>query len=55
MNMQKSLSVPLGSSLRNALWSVPTKTQRGVHDIAITRTGKPVIRVQGGRLVFHEH
>ena len=26
--------------------------KRGIQDVAITRTGKPIIRIQGGRYAF---
>lgn len=29
--------------------SLPTAQKRRIQDVAITRTGKPIIRVQGGR------
>lgn len=28
--------------------------KRAISDVAITRTGKPIIRVQGGRYVLHQ-
>ena len=35
--------------VRSARGSLTTMQRRGLQDIAITRTGKPIIRVQGGR------
>lgn len=55
--MQKSLGTPIPSGLRAIGKSsrpnyVSHTFQRCVQDISITRTGKPIIRVQGGRWDF---
>lgn len=53
-NMQKSLALPISSGLRAVRQcprpaQVSVTFQRGLQDVSITRTGKPIIRVQGGR------
>ena len=52
--MQKTLGTLLPSGLRVAHKSPRPNDafspfRRGLQDISITRTGKPIIRVQGGR------
>lgn len=45
-----------GSALRTARSSFkPTVQRRHLNDIAITRTGKPILRVQGGRSSLGGH
>jgi len=56
--MQKSLTAPAAAGLRLAGQTIvrPVKNQkRGLTDVHITRTGKPLIRVQGGRHALGGH
>lgn len=51
--MQKSWASPACNGLRAAAKTPPLRAQtvckRGLQDVSITRTGRPIIRVQGGR------
>ena len=52
--MQKCLATPASNGLRAAT-KVPKTCngqldfRRGIQDVSISRTGKPIIRIQGGR------
>ena len=55
--MKRSLALPAITCARAGAQLKPARngskyTQRGLQDISITRTGRPIIRVQGGRLVY---
>ena len=57
--MQKCWTAPAANGFRTAtklyrVKPVNAPQRRGLQDVAITRTGKPIIRVQGGRLVDQE-
>jgi hypothetical protein len=49
MALQRQLARP---GPRFAKTSLPRVQSRNIQDIAITRTGKPIIRISGGR--YHE-
>ena len=54
--MKKSLTLPAITCARAVAQVKPARngskfSKRGLQDISITRTGRPIIRVQGGRLV----
>ncbi|RKF59213.1 NADH-ubiquinone oxidoreductase 40 kDa subunit, mitochondrial [Erysiphe neolycopersici] len=51
--MKASCSLP--TALRVKLYSSPNYFRRPISDIAITRTGKPILRVQGGRSSLGGH
>ncbi|KAI4208705.1 MAG: hypothetical protein LQ348_000026 [Seirophora lacunosa] len=57
--MQKSWASPACNGLRAAAKTPPLRAQtvckRGLQDVSITRTGRPIIRVQGGRSALGGH
>jgi len=57
--MQKCWTAQAGNGLRAASNSFPSKfsiqQKRGIQDVVVTRTGKPIIRVQGGRSSIGGH
>ncbi|KAL8684889.1 MAG: hypothetical protein Q9224_006083 [Gallowayella concinna] len=57
--MQKSWTIPASNGLR-AVTKFPcvrakTASRRGLGDVSITRTGRPIIRIQGGRSALGGH
>ncbi|MCJ1274159.1 NADH-ubiquinone oxidoreductase 40 kDa subunit [Puttea exsequens] len=58
--MHKSLAKPAANGLRRAvkpprICHGPMDFRRGVQDVSISRTGKPIIRIQGGRSALGGH
>ena len=54
--MQPCVAVPATAAVRSAVQSTASRGKslafrRGIRDISITRTGRPIIRIQGGRWV----
>lgn len=55
--MQKSWISPARTGLRSATqlsrnFKETPVFRRGIQDVSITRTGRPIIRIQGGRWVL---